>query len=234
MTIVGIHQPQYLPWLGLIERVSRCDIFVVLDTVQYSKNYFYNRNRIKTPDGFVWLTVPVLTKGLSGQTFLDVRIDNSKRWPQKQWKSMQQFYSGSPYFNHYYSFFKNILEKEWTLLHDLCFVTFQYLLDVYNISTKIVRASEIGAIGSKESLILDICKKMGATKYLSGPDGKNYLDLSVWAKNMIKVDFQRYNHPLYGQMFNKFIPNLSVIDLLFNCGPAGIKILKDEQPDYFD
>src|SRR3972149_10546120 len=112
MIIAGIHQPQYLPWLGLLDRASRCDVFVILDNVPYSKNYFYNRNKIKTANGPVWLTVPVLTKGQIGQTFIETKIDNNQNWKEKHWKSIYYAYLKTPYFEEYSGYIKKILREK--------------------------------------------------------------------------------------------------------------------------
>ena len=231
--IVGIHQPQYLPWLGLLDRVSRCDVFVILDSVPYSKNYFYNRNMIKTANGAIWLTVPILTKGHSGQDFTETRIDNNQNWSERHQKSIYYAYKNAPCFGEYYGYLKTKLSERWEVITDLCIETFLYLLNSFNIKTKIMRSSEMDSEGKKEELLINICKDLGATYYLSGPDGKNYLNLEMWRKNDTKVDFQNYIHPVYPQLYGDFVPNLSAIDLLFNCGREGFKILTSGQPEYF-
>lgn len=233
MTVVGIHQPQYLPWLGLIERVSQCDIFIILDTVPYSKNYFYNRNKIRTKEGEVWLTIPVLTSGLTGQTFIETRINNTKNWGLKHWKTIEQSYRRAPFFDMYQGFFFETLNRRCDFLVDICLETFRFLLDSFAITSRVVRASELGAKGAKEDLLLDLCTKTGATRYLSGPDGRNYLNLDAWAANSIAVDFQNYQHPVYQQVYGGFVPNLSVVDLLFTHGREGAVHMKSGQPEYF-
>lgn len=235
MITIGIHQPQYLPWLGLIDRASRCDVFVVLDSVPYSKNYFYNRNRIKTANGLTWLTVPVLTKGCEGQDFTETRIDNRENWREKHWKSIFYSYKKAPFFEESCQRLENILKREWEFLVDLCLETFHYILEIFDIRTRIVRASELGVQGRKEGLVISICKQLQATHYLSGPDGKNYLTPDLWAKQNMMVDFQNYIHPIYRQLHGEFIPNLSVIDLIFNYGGlSGLEILTSGQPEYFN
>jgi hypothetical protein len=231
--IVGIHQPQYLPWLGLLDRVSKCDIFVVLDTVAYSKNYFYNRNRIKTANGVVWLTIPVLSRGNAGESFLYTKIDEKQKWADKHLKTLRQAYNKTPFYQDYGACFEEFYSQPWELLVDVCISTFSFLLRSFDIPTKVVRASELHAEGCKEELLLSICRATCATHYLSGPDGRNYLTPDIWADNGIAVDFQNYQHPKYPQPFGEFTSNMSSIDLLFNCGSKGIHILTKEQPSYF-
>jgi hypothetical protein len=222
---VGIHQPMYLPWLGLFDRINRCDVFVLLDNVAYSKGYFINRNKIKMQTGWIWLTVPVLTKGLFGQLIKDVKIDNQSKWRKLHWKSIYYSYKDAPYFSEYSDFFEKLYRREWISLFDLQKEILDFLLKLLGIKTAVTMASDLDAKGGKGELILNICKSLGADSYLSGPDGRNYLDLKTWDKNNIKVTFHNYNHPEYPQLYGDFIFNMSVIDLLFNCGEKSLKIL---------
>jgi len=233
MKVVGIHQPQYLPWLGLVDRASRSDVFVILDNVPYSKNYFYNRNKIKGPNGPQWLTIPILSKGQFGQSFVDTRIDNAQNWSEKHWKSIYHAYANASFFDEYSDYFHGVFEKEWDLLVDICVETFRFLLASFGIEKEIVRASELSAEGKKEELLIDICRKLDATHYLSGPDGAKYLNMQIWKDNNVEIDFQNYIHPEYEQLYGKFVANLSAVDLLFNYGREGLKVITAGQPVYF-
>ena len=226
---VGIHQPMYLPWLGLFERIHRCDAFVLLDNVPYSKNYFINRNKIKTENGWMWLTIPVLTKGHFGQLIKDVRIDNTTQWRKLHWKSIYYSYQKAPYFPKYADFFEHAYLHECIYLIDIIEELFQFTLKVLGINTTIIKSSELNAAGKKEELILNICKALQADEYLSGPDGKKYLNHELWRENNIKVNFHNYHHPEYSQLHGKFLPQMSIIDLLFNCGDESLKILSRNQ-----
>ncbi len=225
---VGIHQPMYLPWLGLFDRIYKCDQFILLDNVPYSKNYFINRNKIKSPREWQWLTVPVLMKGNFGQPIKDVRIDNSTDWAKKHWLSIYHLYNKAPYFLKYSDFFEDVYKKKWDYLIDLLEHLLKYLLVALKIDTPIKKASSLAIEGQKEELILNICKTLGANEYLSGPDGRNYLRLTEWETHNINVIFHDYRHPEYPQLYEKFIPEMSIIDLLFNCGPKSLSILKNE------
>lgn len=226
---VGIHQPMYLPWLGLFDRIHRCDIFVLLDNVPYSKNYFLNRNKIKIKDGFAWLTVPVLTKGNFGQLIKDVEIDNTNNWKERHWKSIYFSYKKAPHFLSYGGFFESIYNRDWTKLTELNEELINYILETLHIKTPVIRASTLNIDGKKEGLILNICKKLNADEYLSGPDGRNYLNMELWEKNGIKVMLHEYRHPQYSQLYGEFLPNMSIIDLLFNCGEDSLNILTNKQ-----
>lgn len=234
MLVIGIHQPQYFPWLGLIDRIYRCGLFVILDTVAYSKNYFYNRNRIKASGGQLWLSVPVLTKGHYGQSFTEARINNIGNWPVKHSKSIYHSYFNAPFFKNYEPLLASMLNRRWDFLVDLCLESLGFLMDSFGVKTKILRASQLGIKGNKEELLISICKELKATHYLSGVDGSNYIHPDIWKADNIEVDFQSYIHPVYQQLHGNFIPNMSSLDLLFNRGANGLKELTAGQPEYFE
>jgi len=174
--IVTIHQPEHLPWLGFFCKMAQSDLFVVLDTVQYEKNYFQNRNRIRSNSaatGLTWITVPVLTRGRSHQSIKEVRIDNNnRRWGEKVWQSIRHNYVRAPYFEHYADFIRETYTNgAWDLLVDLNLHIIRHLKDELGIATPLVQASELKAKGSQTELLLAICQELGATRYLSGPGG---------------------------------------------------------------
>jgi hypothetical protein len=224
---VGIHQPMYLPWLGLFDRIRRCDLFVLLDNVPYSKNYFLNRNKIKTANGWTWLTIPVIFKGNSHKLIKEIEIDNRSDWRKKHWRSIYYSYKNSSYFDIYAGFFEHFYQQEWRYLAEASSQVLFSLLRMLQINTPIRMASALGVEGKKEELILNICKSVQAQEYLSGPDGRNYLNLGLWRENRVKVEFHDYLHPQYRQLHGEFLPQMSVIDLLFNCGPDSLSILKN-------
>lgn len=225
--ILGIHQPQYLPWLGLIDRIDKSDVFVLLDNVAYSRNYFYNRNRIKTSQGWAWLTVPVLFNGNFGQLIKDIRIDNHQNWRQKHLKSIYLEYKKTRFFEGYYSHLETLLSKEWELLSELSSESMRLVSGLFGLDKKIIMASGLGAEGVKEELLINIALGLKATKYISGPDGKDYIDPGNWQEKGIEVTFQAFQHPKYTQAHGEFLTQMSAIDLLFNCGPESLSIVRD-------
>nr|WP_321352008.1 WbqC family protein [uncultured Methanoregula sp.] len=229
---VGIHQPMYLPWCGLFDRIARSDLFILLDNVQYSKNYFINRNKIRTPQGWTWLTVPVISHGKSDQLIRDVETDGKIPWEHQHWKSISVSYAKAPYFKEYAGFFDEMYSTRWVYLNDVIKKTLTYLLQSLDIPTRIILASELDVTGKKNEYILNLCQNVGADEYLSGPDGRNYLNLPQWQEAGIEVLFHEYQHPEYPQLYGTFEPNMSVIDLLFNCGKSSKGILMAGQPDY--
>jgi hypothetical protein len=229
--IVSIHQPDYLPWLGFFDKVARCDVFVLLDNVKFSKNYFHNRNKIRTPDGWIWLTVPVLTKGKSEQKINEVKINNitEKKWAQKHWRSIEQNYRKAPFFNKYADFFEELYAKKWDSLAELNKTIVEYLVKMFGLDTKLYDVASLDNIkGSSTELLVSICTALKADVYLSGEFGKDYLDEKIFTAHGIKVVYQRFLHPEYKQMFEPFIPNMSAIDLLFNYGEGSKRILLGE------
>jgi hypothetical protein len=230
--MVGIHQPMYLPWIGYFEKIHRCDSFVLLDDAAYSRNYFINRNRIRMKEGWGWLTVPVLLSGKSGQPIREVEVDRSRRWEAKHWKSIRYSYGNAPSFALHSGFFSGFYSRDHALLLDVIMETLEYLLDALGIRTPLLRASELGVEGMKERRLLDICRHLGADSYLSGPSGRDYLHPSLWKAEGIDLYFHDYRHPVYPQVQGGFVPEMSVVDLLFNCGEDSLRILSGSQPEY--
>ena len=155
---VGILQPGYLPWLGFFDQVYRCDTFVLYDDVQFDKNSWRNRNRIKTPDGSLWLTVPVRLRGHTSQTLLQTEITEKRRWPRKHLNSLKTYYGKAPYFGCCIDALTEVLEQEWSLLVDLDIAIINYLLKKLGITTPIIRSSELGIPGEKTDRLIAICK----------------------------------------------------------------------------
>jgi len=226
--VVTIHQPEHLPWLGFFDKLRRVDVWVVLDHVQYRRRYFQNRNKIRSENGFIWLTVPVLVKGKYEQSINEVRIDNggNPRWRAKCWNSLYHCYVKAPFFDHYAPFFEALYRQEWDRLVELNETIIRYLLSALSIDVKIMRASTLDVMSVKGELMLDICRRAGGTTYLSGISGAEYLDKAKFVQAGIKLEVQQFYHPVYRQLHEPFLPGMSVVDLLFNHGPRSIEILK--------
>ncbi|MCB9851422.1 MAG: WbqC family protein [Phycisphaerales bacterium] len=224
--IVSIHQPAYLPWLGYCARIARSHRHIVLDHVQFEKNSYINRNRVRTASGPCWLTVPVKTSGRFGELPINkVEIDNTRDWRRKHWQTLTQAYSQAPHFADHADFFENVYRRDWTHLALLCETTTAYLLAALGIDTQRKASSAMNASGVKEELVLNLCREAGATTYFSGSLGRDYLCCKTFADSGMRVEFQDYRHPKYPQVGEGFIANLSVVDLLFNCGPASLDVL---------
>ena len=216
--ILTAHQPAYLPWLGFFHKIVVSDIFVILDKVQYQKNYFINRNKIKTPQGETWLTIPVYTSGHLEKSILEMKIDNKIKWRKKHWKSIEINYRKTPYFLEYLDYFEGLYNKEWINLFDLLYENMKFFIKKIGINTKIYRQSELKFSKKKQDLILEMCDYFNSDIFVFGKDGKKYADINYFKDNNREIFFQDYIHPVYPQLYGEFIPNLSIIDLLFNVG----------------
>ena len=226
--IVSISQPAYMPWLGYFNRIAKSDMSIVLDNVMLersSKTRFTNRNKIKTERGWNWLTVPVKTAGLGQPLICDVVLDMDQNWQDKHRKSIFQSYNNSPHFEPHREWFEGFFSQKFTYLAPMLNDLTSHLLETLNINTPMLFSSKMGIKGEKSELILNLCKNVGATTYLSGPFGKDYLDAEAFEEAGINLDFDDYVHPTYSQIHGEFVPFMSIIDLLFNCGDDSLQIL---------
>lgn len=226
MKVVGIHQPQYLPYLGFFHKIFHSDVFVILDSVQFQKHGLQNRNRIKTGQGWQWLTVPVLHR--FGQRIHEVSINPKVRWGRKHWHALTTNYSRAPYLCTYGPELKDLLERDWTSLCQLNVALIRWVMRVLDVKTPLIYSSELDVDGTRAELLINICKAVGADSYLSGPGGRRYMDLAAFEAAGLTVLWQDFTPPVYDQMFPAvgFVPNLSIVDTLFCCGPATRQFLQ--------
>jgi hypothetical protein len=224
----SVHQPQYLPWIGFFDKVAASDVFVYLDEVQYKQREFQNRNKLRTKDGWMWLTVPVAVE--RDTLIKDVAIDASRDWRPEHAKSLKAWYGRAPFFEKHAAFFHEVYARPWERLLALNVEIIRYLLDALNIKTRIVFESELAAGGTKTQRIINIGKKLGAETYLSGSGGRDYLDEKLFKDADIKLSYQEYKHPMYRQQFmesgDAFLPYMSTVDLLFNVGDKSLEVLR--------
>jgi hypothetical protein len=228
---ISIHQPNYLPWLGYFHKLAQSDIFVIFDDVQLpTGKMFITRSLIKTQNGPLWLNVPILNKG-DKILIKDALIATNNNWQKKHLKSIIFSYQKAPFFNKYIEEIEQIYNTEWLKLCDLNLSIIRLINKLLNIKTKLVLSSEISSselLG--EEKILTIIKNFRADTYLSGK-GKGsmrYISPSDFEREKIKLIFQEFTHPVYSQLWGKFIPNLSIIDLIFNYGPRSLEILNNK------
>ncbi|HHP7241116.1 MAG TPA: WbqC family protein [Cyclobacteriaceae bacterium] len=223
---VSIHQPNFIPWIGYFYKISKSDTFVLLDNVQYTKNSFINRNRIKTPQGVNWLTIPVKQSGKSKQYIFETEIVNPEKSLSKIIKSVEQNYKKSKYFDVYFDPFCDILGRHPSLLSELNKELIIWVAQEFNMGGKIMLASEIiEEFDDATERLIAACKSLGADAYYSGFGGGDYQDEQLFHKNGIKLVYSSFNHPTYNQLWGDFEKNLSIIDLIFNEGAEGKKFL---------
>lgn len=228
---IGVLQPGYLPWLGFFEQMYKVDAFVLYDDVQYTKDDWRNRNRVKGPNGVIWLTVPVLTAGRFHELICQTTIANQHQWAKKHWKTLESCYSRASYFTLYSDELRAFYEREWTRLLDLDYELIGWICDKLALNRKILLASELSLKSTDRNLrLVEICEKLGADSLYEGKAGESYFDLALFGRHGIQVELQDYQHPYYHQLWMKhgFIPHLSVIDLLFNHGPESLDILANK------
>ncbi len=232
---LGALQPGYLPWLGFFDQIDRSDVFILYDDLPYAKDSWRNRNRIRTPQGWCWLTVPVVNEGISRKTIREVEISEHGNWRRDHWKKIKNYYARAPYFQVYEEFFAKLYEKPWRYLVDLDLEIISYLIEVLGIKTRVLLSSQEGLEreylqvreGGKDPTgrVAFLCQRLQADRFLEGALGRTFMDPSRLEPLGITLEFHDYQHPRYRQVYRGFVPYLSVIDLLFNHGPESLDIL---------
>jgi hypothetical protein len=216
--IVSIHQPAYLPWLGYFEKIASSEAHVFLDNVQLEKPSFCQRNRIKTPQGPQWLSIPLHAHDHLNTHLKTTLIAEKHDWRRKHLKSIAQNYSKAPFFAQRFPILENWYEQsqEISNLADLCFSQLRFWLDLFGIGTRIVKGSEMSATGYNSDLVLAICKELNASTYISGFHGRDYLQEADFNTAGIRITYQSYAHPVYPQQHGEFLPAMSIVDYWFN------------------
>lgn len=219
MSKVLIHQPEYLPWTHLFEKINKSDFFVFLDDVQYNRRSFQNRNQIKIKSGTKWLTIPIL-KAERTALISNILIDNSKNWKDEHLRLIKNNYSNSKYFNSFYTEIENLFKNNYINLCNLNIDIIKLICNFLKINCNFINLSDLKIKSKKSDLILDICLELNTKEYITGKGSQNYLDLDKFKKNNIKVDFLTPKSEAYKQMYMDigFFENLSIIDKIFNKG----------------
>ena len=226
MTRVCIHQPDFLPWLGFFQRLNSCDIFIVLDTVQFIRRGWQHRDKIKTAAGAAWLTVPVHKKGRYDQLIRDVEIQDGPEWQDNHLKTLQAAYGKSPYFDPLRAAITDIYARDHRLLMALNMDFISYVCAYLGIKVTIRKASDLGVEGKSTELLVGLTQAVDGDVYLTGQGSRDYLDESLFESAGIRVEWQNFSHPVYLQQHGDFIPNLSAIDALMNCGPETRNLIR--------
>ena len=226
--ILSANQPYFAPFSGFFDKIRRSDIFVFLDQVQFPRGTTWlSRNRFKNDQGTLWLTVPVRKKGLGIQRIDQVRIDHEGRWAKKHAASLRNSYKNAPYYREHIPFLEDLFLKKVERLADLNLEIIRYLLMNLGIRSRVMLLSELGIEEKGDRLILEICKRTGATAFLAQRPAKKIIDASLFFEAGITLEFFSPPCPVYPQLWGDFIPSLSAFDLLFNCGPKAREILRE-------
>lgn len=219
--IAAIMQPTFLPWIGYFDLIDQVDKFVFLDNVQFEKQSWQQRNKIRTASGAEWLTVPVFIKGRFGQKIFNVEIKNDT-FPEKQIKTLQHHYSKTEYYKYYWPKLEAILinSKSSQSLANLNIALIRYIAEMLEISTPFILASEMPASADRSDRLVNILKNIGVNEYLSPQGSMRYLgqDYKIFEKAKISILFHAFQQPEYKQRYSPFITGLSAIDMLFNEG----------------
>ena len=230
MMKIAILQSNYIPWKGYFDLINMVDEFVLYDDMQYTRRDWRNRNKITTPQGLKWLSIPVEVKGKYFQKINETLVSD-KSWSAKHWQTIKQFYSKAPFFKDYEGIFEdfyiNNREEYLSLINSRLI---ELVNSILGIQTKITWSSDYRLLGGQTEKLLGICQQAGADVYLSGPTAKDYFDEALAEKMGIKVEWMDYSgYPEYRQLQSPFEHGVTILDLIFNEGPNAKKFLKSFQ-----
>lgn len=217
---VAVVQPSYIPWKGYFDLIAAVDHFVLYDDVQYTRRDWRNRNRVKGPDGPVWLTIPVRTRGAYRQTIDAVEIADPA-WAESHWATLRRLYAAAPCFDAYGAQVERLFQAATSdkLLVDVCERFTRACCAWLGLGTPITRASALHPEGARTERLVSVCSRLGATEYLSGPSARDYLNEELFAAASIDVTWADYSgYPEYPQLHGQFVHEVTVLDLLFNTG----------------
>ncbi|WP_256289023.1 WbqC family protein [Halobellus inordinatus] len=222
--IVAAHQPNYLPWIGYFHKIHESDVFVVLDDVEYSSGSWINRNKIKTPDGWSWLSVPV---GDTSVPINEVEIAGNGDWREEHWKSFQQNYANANEFESLASFLEETYDREWASLDALNVHLLKGICDRVGIEYSFVHSSELDTESTGAERLAELCDQVDADVYLSGMGADGYMQHESFKEIGVAVEYQDFEHPTYRQRFDGFEPYMSFVDAVMNVGPKEAIALLD-------
>ena len=224
--LLTAHQPNYLPYPGFFQQIAAADEILVVDTTQFVKRGpfgWIHRNKIRTPNGPIWLTLPVLSKGRYDQAIHEVELDPRRDWAKKHWKSLEWNYRQAPFWEKYSPGLKEIYERPFTHLSPLTTAIIRWLIDALELERPVHIASELSASGKSTEYILAFCQELGADAFLSGTHGRDYLTVERFPECGIDLHFQEYTPPVYAPPGEEPIENLSILDQLFWTGDACVE-----------
>lgn len=218
MNKVAMLQPNYIPWKGVFDLINCVDVFVFYDDVQYTKKDWRNRNKIKTKEGDIWLTVPVKSK--RDQLICEAEIDNSTNWQEKHFKTIKNNYSKAKYFSEYEYLLEEIyLNKTWGKISELDIFSTKLISKALDIGAEWVVASELNISGGKDGeKVIKICKQLKCDHFINGPSAKSFMDEEKFVNQGMALEYMEYNYDEYSQIHPPFSHHVSALDVIFNCG----------------
>ena len=227
---VAAIQSSFIPWSGYFDFIASVDLFVIYDDVQYSSGSWRNRNRIKTISGTNWLTVPVKRKNLN-QKIVDVEIDYSRPWQRKHSGAWSESYHSAPHFVAAMGLLEKYLTEPYETISQLNVSLIHRLCDYLGLTTPLIHSSNLDLQGHKTDRLIDLLKKLNATTYLSGPSADAYLEKEAFLRNDIQLEYKSYDYAPYPQLLGGFIGEVTVLDLIANCGPDAQQLIRSRTPD---
>jgi hypothetical protein len=228
-----ILQPSYIPWRGYFHQIHKADVFVFYDDVQFDRRGWRNRNRIKTPQGVRWLTIPVLSKGvqIDHTPINQIRINWDHPWNEDHWKTLQHSYGKAPFFEQYASMLLAFYRNKHLLLSDFVIELTIALSRTIGINhTQFLRSSELNVSGTKTDRLIEVLLNVGADHYISGPAAQAYVEEEKFQKNNITLEYMEYNYPEYPQLHPPYDPQVSILDLLFMVGNQALDFILHKEP----
>jgi len=227
--ICSVHQPNYLPYLGFFEKANKSDVFILYDTTQFKKNDWQNRNKICTPNGWDWITIPVVHD--FGLAIKDTKINTPSKSLIKNWRALQTTYGRAPHFKKYSDQLEEIYSAGFEIISQLSRTLIIAIAGFLGLKTKFINSSEFQVIDSKSTqALIDLTKLSGADTYLAGAEGINYMDMDLWKLSGLNIKFQKFIHPAYKQFNNPvFQSHMCILDLLFNFGDDSLEIITKGQ-----
>lgn len=227
---VGVIQSSYIPWRGYFDFIASVDAFVFHDDIQYTKSDWRNRNRIKTPKGTEWLTVPVHYKEVS-QLICETSIDHSTSWQQKHLRKMQESFREAPYAKAALDILASVPLDKFETISNLNIELTKRICYYLCIATPLITSSDLSLVGTKTDRLIDLLKKLNATTYLSGPSADTYLDKQAFIRNRVRLEYKSYDYDPYPQLWGPFEGAVTVLDLIANCGPDAKSHIRSRTPD---
>jgi hypothetical protein len=223
-----ILQPSYIPWRGYFHQIQKADVFVFYDDVQYDRGGWRNRNRVKTANGSIWLTIPVAKKGSveTGAPINTIGINWDRPWTKAHWTTIQQAYKKAPFFETYRELLENIYRRQPQLLADFTVETTIEIAGLLGLADRrFLRSSQLTAEGVKTERLVSILQQVGATHYISGPSARDYLEEEKLAAAGISLEYMQYDYQPYPQLYPPFDPQVSIVDLLMMTGPEAPRFI---------
>jgi len=227
MKKVAILQSNYIPWKGYFDMIAAVDEFIIFDDMQYTRRDWRNRNQIKTPQGIQWMTIPVLAKGKYHQTIRDTEIDG-KDWSDTHWKALTQNYRRAPHFDEISEWLQPLyLREPETHISELNRRFIEAICAYLGIHTRISNSWDYDLVDGKSERLADLCRQAQATEYISGPAAKDYIEANIFSDLGVNLTWFDYSgYPEYPQLWGEFSHGVTILDLLFNCGPASRQYMK--------